>query len=139
MWRPWWFRALSILLWAVIFAVLTAILSVLVTSIWYLVTLIFTGLVIPVFWKAFLVVWGILLLLTEIPFIGFFLFIEAEAKIRDIRLRRIWREKKRVAEARSRGEYPEEEALEMAKRAAELDTQEGLGEIEVVTHPDQEE
>lgn len=130
-------KALAILLWAVIFAVLTAILSVLVTSIWYLVTLVFTGLAIPGFWKAFLVVWGILLLLTEIPFIGFFLFIEAEAMIRDIRLRRLWREKKRVAEARSRKECSEEEAIEIAKRAAELNDQEGLGEIKVVT--DQEE
>lgn len=41
--------------------------------------------------------------------------------------------RERVAEARSKGECPKEQALEMAERGAELDTQEGLGEIEVVT------
>jgi hypothetical protein len=42
-----------------------------------------------------------------------------------------------VAEARSKGECPEEKALERAEEAAELDYQEGLGEIKVVT--DEEE
>lgn len=41
--------------------------------------------------------------------------------------------RKLIAEARSKGECPEETALEMAEQAAELDDQEGLGKIEVVT------
>lgn len=46
---------------------------------------------------------------------------------------------KKIAEARSKGECSEEEALKMAKRAATLNDQEGLGKIEVVTRSDQEE
>ncbi|PJE51667.1 hypothetical protein COV28_01990 [candidate division WWE3 bacterium CG10_big_fil_rev_8_21_14_0_10_48_23] len=62
-------------------------------------------------------------------------------------LRKIWKRALRlfgrkssrelIAEAHSKGECPEETALEMAEQVAELDDQEGLGEIRVVT--DQEE
>lgn len=43
------------------------------------------------------------------------------------------RMKEQVAKARSRGPRPEKKALEMAKCAARLDDQEGLGELSVET------
>lgn len=78
----------------------------------------------------------VVLLVIALPYLVFLGWIDLGVGL--LWRRRYWREeKKRIAEARSRGECSKEEALEMAERGAELDTQEGLGEIKVVT--DQEE